>query len=171
MIAGPEAGTNGGKIIACGARNLELNEDTTRYISPTKLGHSLNLIKVPKGVKSGDDPNWICLNKVNFRNIENESFVIPKQRLIVCCGVSGAGKSSLVRGVLLSGVRKAIISNKRNLATDCGSVKNGQGFDKAIEVDQKPIGKTSRSTPQLILEFGIESELSSPKSKMQNPWS
>ena len=109
-------------------RDLKLNEDTTRYISKSKLGHSLNLIKVPKGVKSGDDPNWICLNKVNFRNIENESFVIPKQRLIVYCGVSGAGKSSLIRGVLLSGVRKAIISNKKNLATDFGSVKKWKRF-------------------------------------------
>ena len=71
--------------------------------------------------------------------------------MIVCCGVSGAGKSSLIRGVLFSGIKEAIISKKKTLATDFGIIKNGYDFGKAIEVDQKPIGKTSRSTPATYL--------------------
>ena len=71
--------------------------------------------------------------------------------MIVCCGVSGAGKSSLIRGVLFSGIKEAIISNKKSFSTDFGIIKNGKDFGKAIEVDQKPIGKTSRSTPATYL--------------------
>ena len=148
---GPEAGSNGGKIISCGKRDLKLKESSSPYITKSRVGHSFNRIKAPKGARDSNDSNWIHLNNINFRNIKNESFVIPKQRLIVCCGVSGAGKSSLIRGVLFSGIKEAIISNKKSFTTDFGIIKNGKDFGKAIEVDQKPIGKTSRSTPATYL--------------------
>ena len=148
---GPEAGSNGGKIISCGKRDLKLKESSSPYITKSRVGHSFNRIKAPKGARDSNNSNWIHLNNINFRNIKNESFVIPKQRLIVCCGVSGAGKSSLIRGVLFSGIKEAIISNKKSFTTDFGIIKNGKDFGKAIEVDQKPIGKTSRSTPATYL--------------------
>ena len=148
---GPEAGSNGGKIMACGDKIMALQEESSAYLSSGNLDYNFTRMKAPKGIKNSKDPNWLRLEKVNFRNIENESFSIPKKRMIVCCGVSGAGKSSLIRGVLFSGIKEAIISKKKTLATDFGVIKNGYDFGKAIEVDQKPIGKTSRSTPATYL--------------------
>ena len=148
---GPEAGSNGGKIISCGNRIMALQEESSAYLSSVNFHNDFNRIKLPKGKKSSSNTNWLLLEKVKFRNIDNETFTFPKGRLIVCCGVSGAGKSTLIRSVLFSGIKEAIISKKKNLSTDFGVIKNGQDFSKAIEVDQKPIGKTSRSTPATYL--------------------
>ena len=73
------------------------------------------------------------------------------QRLTVCCGVSGSGKSSLVRGILLRGVKESIAANKRSLRNQDFRITNGNTFHRAIEVTQKPIGKTPRSTPATYL--------------------
>jgi excinuclease ABC subunit A len=56
-----------------------------------------------------------------------------------------------VRGILFPSVKEAISANESSLVTEKGQIKNGHSFNKAIEVDQKPIGKTSRSTPATYL--------------------
>ena len=76
---------------------------------------------------------------------------LPVGHLIVCCGVSGAGKSSLVRGPLFQGVKKSIKERSGHIKAEGYELKNGNIFAKAIEVTQSPIGKTSRSTPVTYL--------------------
>jgi len=88
---------------------------------------------------------------VNFRNLKDLSVGFPTKRLTVCCGVSGSGKSSLVRGILLRGVKESIAANKRSLRNQNFRITNGNAFHRAIEVTQKPIGKTPRSTPATYL--------------------
>ena len=73
------------------------------------------------------------------------------KRLTVCCGVSGSGKSSLIRSVLLRGAKESIAANKRILRNQDFRITNGNAFHRAIEVTQKPIGKTPRSTPATYL--------------------
>ena len=145
---GPEAGSKGGQIVACGQINHAIEERASAYTGSKEVFKKLNL---PKGIRSSDDPNWIHLQKAHFRNIKSTSFAIPKARLTVCCGVSGAGKSTLVRGILFPSIKEAISENEPSLVTENGQIKNGHTFSKAIEVDQKPIGKTSRSTPATYL--------------------
>jgi excinuclease ABC subunit A len=145
---GPEAGSRGGKIVACGQTNHAIEEGISAYTASHEILKKLNL---PKGVRNPNDSNWIHLHKAHFRNIRCTSFAIPKARLTVCCGVSGAGKSTLVRGILFPSVKEAISANESFLVTEKGQIKNGHTFSKAIEVDQKPIGKTSRSTPATYL--------------------
>ncbi|MEC8421380.1 MAG: excinuclease ABC subunit UvrA [Verrucomicrobiota bacterium] len=148
---GPEAGFKGGKIISCGKNILGINERASPYFPTKSLGYQGRRIALPKGIRDRNDPCWIRIDNVNFRNIKNESFQLPKERLTVCCGVSGAGKSSLVRGVIFSGIQKAIDAKEKTFSTNECSLKHGNDFGKAIEVDQKPIGKTSRSTPATYL--------------------
>jgi excinuclease ABC subunit A len=145
---GPEAGSKGGEIVASGKTNHTVEEGTTAYIASNEIFKKLDL---PKGIRNPDDSNWIHLEKARFRNIRSTSFAIPKARLTVCCGVSGAGKSTFVRGILFPSVKEAIAANESSVVTEKGQIKNGHTFSKAIEVDQKPIGKTSRSTPATYL--------------------
>ena len=94
---------------------------------------------------------FLELNNVNFRNLSNLNISLPLGRFIVCCGVSGAGKSSLVRGPLYKGVKKSIQQKTNKIKTENYELRNGNQFAKAIEVSQSPIGKTSRSTPVTYL--------------------
>lgn len=98
---------------------------------------------------------WICIKGANANNLKKLDFSIPLRRLTVLTGISGSGKSSLMRGVLKPAVDSKLNSKKgprskaRILPVD-KTWKSITGTDQivaAYEVDQNPIGKTSRSTP------------------------
>ena len=152
---GPEAGRNGGQVVGIG-KPQELNKlsdsPTANYMrhgmKHPLLGHWRSL---PSKTKVNKSDNWLTLEKVNFRNLKNFKIKIPTARLSVCCGVSGSGKSSLVRGFLFPAVKEAISQKKPHLKLDNGTIINGNIFNKVIEVTQNPIGKTSRSTPVTYL--------------------
>ena len=148
---GPEAGSRGGTILSCSKPKDEIKESVSTYNNSRNLFEKIKKLDLPKGIRTPKDPSWIHLSKANFRNIKGSSFSVPKGRLTVCCGVSGAGKSTFIRGILFPMIKQAIVTNDAVLATEKGQIKNGNDFGKAIEVDQKPIGKTSRSTPATYL--------------------
>ena len=148
---GPEAGHNGGEIIDAGKPAMVSRNE----ISST-AAHMRNGFKHPtrgkwRKLPKKTEPEWLRLGKVSFRNLKKLDVQIPLARLTVCCGVSGSGKSSLIRGTLLEGVKKSIAENKDSIRRPNYSLKNGNVFSKAIEVTQDPIGKTSRSTPATYL--------------------
>ena len=152
---GPGAGNNGGEIVGIGRpkdiRKLK-NSATAEYMRAGMvhpiLGKWRNL---PKKINDHNKQNWFKLEKITFRNLKNVYIEIPVNRLSVCCGVSGSGKSSLVRGVLFSGVKEAINKKSNCLKIAHGTVVHGNIFNKVIEVTQSPIGKTTRSTPATYL--------------------
>jgi excinuclease ABC subunit A len=88
----------------------------------------------------------IRLRGVRHHNLQNIDVAIPLGKLVCLTGVSGSGKSSLARDVLLAGARRHL-----GLASPApGSHDAIAGLDlvdKVIEVDQKPLGRSSRSTP------------------------
>jgi excinuclease ABC subunit A len=148
---GPGAGRNGGEIVGMGSPSKIMknpNSPTGAHLKkgfdhPTR-GHWR---KIPPESKAG----WLKLSGVNFRNLIDLSVGFPTKRLTVCCGVSGSGKSSLVRGVLLRGVKESIAKDKRIHKGQDFRLTNGNIFHRAIEVTQAPIGKTPRSTPATYL--------------------
>jgi excinuclease ABC subunit A len=148
---GPEAGPKGGNLVSFKNNLLSVSESTSAYISKSKVDEKFQKLPPLKGIRDFKNRNWLRLKNARFRNIKQTSFDFPMGRLIACCGVSGAGKSSLIRGILFPGVKDAIKSNCPNLKTDKGTILNAESFGKAIEVDQRPIGKTSRSTPATYL--------------------
>ncbi len=152
---GPSAGEFGGRVLEVGSplQITENNESPTGKYLKKGLLHPLrgNWRPIPKKVRNETKDRLLRLANVKFRNLRNLNLVIPVGRLIVCCGVSGAGKSSLVRGVLLDGVRQSIRQKTSFLKMDDYELSNGHIFAKAIEVSQSPIGKTSRSTPATYL--------------------
>jgi excinuclease ABC subunit A len=86
---------------------------------------------------------------------------IPRGRLSVVTGVSGSGKSSLARDVLLSNMQRLLARPsraERALRTavalqGCEDIKGWQAFSRILEVDQTPIGKTPRSCPATYIGF------------------
>ncbi len=150
---GPSAGRHGGKIIEQGDP-LKVcenpNSATGKYISNGMRHPIRGKWRTPTPKKS-QPKLWVELSKVNFRNLADVSIKFPIGVLTVCCGVSGSGKSTLVRGVLLQGVKECIRKNVATLNHSSYSIKNGNLFNRVIEVSQAPIGKTPRSTPATYL--------------------
>lgn len=152
---GPFAGRKGGEIVEQGKpMKVCKNSDsvTGKYIREgMQHPHREKWRSLPPAQGKNKFKNWIELSKVNFRNLDGLSIRIPVGVLTVCCGVSGSGKSSLIRGILLEGVKECIKKNVNQVKNEAFTIRNGNVFNRVIEVSQAPIGKTPRSTPATYL--------------------
>jgi excinuclease ABC subunit A len=148
---GPGAGQKGGEIVGMGTPSKMMGNKASPTGALLKKGFDHPIRGKWRKVPPKADPAWLRLRGVNFRNLSNLSVEFPMNGITVCCGVSGSGKSSLVRGVLLRGVKESIAANKRIIRNKTCRITNGNFFHRAIEVTQKPIGKTPRSTPATYL--------------------
>jgi len=151
---GPHAGVHGGLIVEMETpQNIAKKglSGTAHYLSHGIPHPFKGNWRAPISYTSKSKNDFIQISKVTFRNLKNLTIKFPMKRLIVCCGVSGAGKSSLIRGALFQGIKQSIENRTDMFKSEHYILKNGNHFAKAIEVDQAPIGKTSRSTPATYL--------------------
>jgi excinuclease ABC subunit A len=98
------------------------------------------------GDHSADSHGVIQVRGARENNLTGISVDIPKRRLTLFTGVSGSGKSSLVNEIVL----KSLANRLNRARTKPGAHRSVEGidvFDKVIEIDQKPIGRTPRSNP------------------------
>ena len=150
---GPQAGSRGGEIIASGTlADILVNERSlTGRCLKTPMPHPSRGTR-----RSLDDvPGWIELGGANRHNLKDADVRIPIHRLSVISGISGSGKSTLVRGVLLPAVKESITHKKNRRLNDNAGYRTLTGTDHigaVLEVDQSPIGKTSRSTPATYIK-------------------
>ena len=167
---GPGAGTQGGELIAEGTlEQLKGNRSslTGKYLKKG-IPHPIRGEYRKPPPRAANQDLWVKLSGVNFRNLKNQSIRFPMERLIMVCGSSGAGKSSLIRDLLGNAACYAIKAKKNNLSGKLfankgkpiegeeGSIlfdqlTGGHRFRSVLEVDQSPIGKTPRSTPATYL--------------------
>ena len=138
---GPEAGTLGGEIIAQGPLKQILKSDglTAAYLNGTKK------IEVPK--KRRTSKKKIKIKGAREQNLKNIDLEIPLGVLTVVSGVSGSGKSSLVKKILYPALLRHfdIYSEKPGSYTE---LKGSLDTLRSVEfVDQNPIGRSSRSNP------------------------
>ncbi len=139
---GPLAGVNGGEIVACGTPEEVANcknSITGDYLSGRRK------IEVPKTRRCGNghDINIIGAAANNLKNI---NVSIKGGALNVVTGVSGSGKSSLINEVLLKYLIKTI--NKAKVVPGkFDSITGAEYFDRVIDINQQPIGRTPRSNP------------------------
>ena len=139
---GPGAGIHGGHVVASGTPvEVEKNPEsvTGQYLSGGKS------IAVPKKRRGG---NGKQLRIVGARenNLQNVTVDIPLGELVVVSGVSGSGKSSLINDILA----KELQARLHHASTVPGKHDDIEGIkelDKAIIIDQSPIGRTPRSNP------------------------
>ncbi len=109
-----------------------------------------------------DTPGWIELAGAQLHNLKQLDVRFPINRLTAVTGISGSGKSSLVRGVLLPAVkdsleRKSQAAERARVSRHAGdmpwrAIKGTELLGGVLEVDQSPIGKTSRSTPATYIK-------------------
>jgi len=143
---GPRAGLHGGEIVAQGTlRDIKraANSETGRCL---KLPICHPIRKSRRSLRSVE--NWIEVQGACANNLKDIDIRFPVGRLSLITGISGSGKSTLMHEVLLPGVREQL--NKRRASGDGELFKLVSGtteIEAVYEVDQSPIGKTSRSTP------------------------
>jgi excinuclease ABC subunit A len=139
---GPGAGVHGGKVVASGTPEEVIKTKgslTGEYLSGIKK------IAVPKKRRAGSGNSLVIKNarENNLRGIDVE---IPLNKFVVVSGVSGSGKSSLINDILA----KELLARLHRASTVPGRHDEIQGIkhlDKAIIIDQSPIGRTPRSNP------------------------
>jgi excinuclease ABC subunit A len=143
---GPGAGVHGGRVIAQGTPDeVAAHPDslTGRYLSGALK------IAVPAQrhtLTETTDPQWLRILNARGNNLKGVSVEIPVGLLTCVTGVSGSGKSTLVNDTLYAAVsRKLYNSHAEAEAHD--SIEGLDAFDKVINVDQSPIGRTPRSNP------------------------
>jgi excinuclease ABC subunit A len=141
---GPGAGVHGGQIIAQGSLDDILsNEDslTGKYLSGREK------IEVPSERNKAKDDQWLELKGATGNNLKGHPLNIPVGLLTCITGVSGSGKSTLINSTLYP-----LAATKLNKATTLTagpheSIDGLEHFDKVVDIDQSPIGRTPRSNP------------------------
>ena len=139
---GPHAGVHGGQIVAQG--NLETllaAEDslTGAYLSGRRV------IETPGERRAGNGKKLQIKNAYR-NNLKHINVDIPLGKLVSVTGVSGSGKSTLINELLYPALQHQL-SRKVPLPKELDEINGLDAIDKAIVIDQSPIGRTPRSNP------------------------
>jgi excinuclease ABC subunit A len=138
---GPGAGVHGGRVMAQGTCDEIMavpDSVTGQYMSGRKQ------IAIPKRHKPGQD--WIEVVGASGHSLKNVSVKFPVGLLTCVTGVSGSGKSTLVNDTLYTAAAQQI-HRAHDEPAPHEEILGLQHFDKVINVDQSPIGRTPRSNP------------------------
>ncbi|MEC4805846.1 MAG: excinuclease ABC subunit UvrA [Jaaginema sp. PMC 1079.18] len=139
---GPKAGIHGGEIVAQGDVQTLLenpNSLTGAYLSGRKV------IATPAERRQGNHRS-LTLHDCFCNNLKHITVKIPLGKLVCITGVSGSGKSTLINELLYPALQHHLF-RKVPFPDRLGKVKGLQEVDKAIVIDQSPIGRTPRSNP------------------------
>jgi excinuclease ABC subunit A len=148
---GPAAGVRGGRVVAQGSLVDLINapESTTGKWLKNPLQHPMLGRRRVNG--SG---GRIAVRGARLHNLRKVDASFPLDRLTVVTGVSGSGKSSLARDVLLANLQgRAGQRGRQDPWVGCDAIDGWQSLDRVLEVDQTPIGKTPRSCPATYIGF------------------
>ncbi|MFT6350767.1 excinuclease ABC subunit UvrA [Neptuniibacter pectenicola] len=141
---GPGAGVHGGEIIAQGKPDDVMNNPasiTGQYLSGVRK------IAIPEKRCAYNPDKVLELEGATGNNLNDVNLTLPVGLLTCITGVSGSGKSTLINNTLYP-----IAATELNRATTLDpaphkAIKGLQNFDKVIDIDQSPIGRTPRSNP------------------------
>jgi excinuclease ABC subunit A len=139
---GPGAGKLGGHVVAAGTPQEVMETDislTGRYLSGDLQTISRD---VPRPLKG----SWITIEGANSHNLKNLTAQFPLNVMTVVTGVSGSGKSTLVNDTLYRALARELYGS-REMPGAHKAIQGFQNIDKAVRIDQSPIGRTPRSNP------------------------
>ena len=155
---GPGAGTRGGLVVAQGSAA----ELARSMVSATGRCLAAPLRHSQSRRRSVDrDTPTVEISGAALHNLRKVDARIPLGRLTVVTGVSGSGKSSLARDVLLHNLKRLVArpngagrARKAQIPLEgCDAITGWQKISRVLEVDQTPIGKTPRSCPATYIGF------------------
>ncbi|WP_439328125.1 excinuclease ABC subunit UvrA [Lonepinella sp. BR2357] len=141
---GPGAGVHGGEVIAQGsAQEIMANPHsiTGKYLSGTET------IEIPKKRTALDPDKLLRLNGATGNNLKSVNLDIPVGLFTCITGVSGSGKSTLINDTLFPLAQNALNRADNIHFAPYESIDGLQYFDKVIDINQSPIGRTPRSNP------------------------
>jgi excinuclease ABC subunit A len=143
---GPGAGKHGGEVIATGTpKQIENNPNsiTGKYLSGKKkiqlIDNSANQLQIKNPT--------LKISGADLYNLKNIDVEFPLGKLVSITGVSGSGKSTLLVETLFPALQKELNPNYRGETGGYKRIEGLENIDKAILIDQSPIGRTPRSNP------------------------
>jgi len=141
---GPGAGIHGGEVISQGTPEHVMSDEnslTGQYLSGKKS------ISLPNSRKVPDKTKLLSLKGASGNNLQDVNLNIPVGLFTCITGVSGSGKSTLINATLYP-LAATELNNASTLnAAEYESVTGFDLFDKVIDINQSPIGRTPRSNP------------------------
>ncbi|OOF54339.1 excinuclease ABC subunit A [Rodentibacter genomosp. 2] len=141
---GPGAGVHGGQVIAQGNAQAIMqnpNSITGKFLS------GVEQIEIPKKRTALDKKKWLKLKGASGNNLKNVNLDIPVGLFTCITGVSGSGKSTLINDTLFPLAQNALNRADKTDYAPYKSIEGLEHFDKVIDIDQSPIGRTPRSNP------------------------
>ena len=146
---GPSAGSEGGELVFQGPVSKLLKCKTSltgRHLS----GELKESSSIDRSVQ--DNPKKLFLKNARANNLKNVDVAIPLGGLVVVCGVSGTGKSTLINNCLFetyqklqNGYSPSLLAKSKNSTVD--SLTGLEFIDSIERIDQSPVGKSPRSNP------------------------
>ena len=141
---GPGAGVHGGQVIAQGtAKEIMANPNsiTGQFLSGEEK------IEIPKKRTALDKSKLLKLKGATGNNLKGVNLEIPVGLFTCITGVSGSGKSTLINDTLFPLAQNALNRAEKTDFAPYKSIEGLEYFDKVIDINQSPIGRTPRSNP------------------------
>ena len=141
---GPEAGVEGGRLLfqgtpqACAAQPARVSQ-TGPFLARKMSVHKDAAAKAPDGA-------WLTVRGAAEHNLRGIDARFPLGLLTCVTGVSGSGKSTLVNDILAAAAARRL-NGAKSIPGRHRSIENLDFFDKLVQVDQDPIGRSPRSNP------------------------
>jgi excinuclease ABC subunit A len=139
---GPGAGIHGGKVVATGS---PAEVAKTPHSITAEFLSGKRQIAVPK-LRRPSNGKELVIKNARENNLKNVDVKIPLGQMVVVSGVSGSGKSSLINDILAKEL-SARLMRAQTVPGRHDDIEGIKNLDKAIVIDQSPIGRTPRSNP------------------------
>jgi excinuclease ABC subunit A len=140
---GPGAGEHGGQVVAQGTPD-DIRRAPHSLTGQYLAGH--RRIPTPERRHAADPERMLTITGASGNNLQNVTLALPVGLFVCVTGVSGSGKSTLVNDTLYHAVARHLYDSAEEPAP-YADIDGLEHYDKVINVDQSPIGRTPRSNP------------------------
>ncbi len=147
---GPEAGREGGQLLFQGSPEACARLSAKQSRTGPYLSGKLSVLRDAKG--KTPDGAWLTVREARANNLRGIDAKFPVGLLTCVTGVSGSGKSTLVNDVLAAAAARKL-NGAKTIPGQHRQIENLDFFEKLVQVDQEPIGRSPRSNPASYVDL------------------